>query len=479
MERIALVDDLFLWLEARQQPLHVAGLQIFSLPPDAPANYIQQTAEFMRECAQPLPPFDQHIVERRFGSYWDRDTAFDINHHFRHVALPKPGGVKELLTFVSCEHSNLLDRSRPLWEVHLIEAVHGRHFALYTKIHHALMDGVSAMYLSMRCLSPDPNQRDMPPMWQTQLPVNHSQPISQSLLGSLKSRASKMGGQLGAQLGTLRPVISLLYKTYKEAQENPELANAFKAPPSRLNQPITGSRRFAAESYGRARLKKLAVRTNSTCNDIILAMCGTALRNYLRSIDSLPEQPLISMVPVSLRKEDSFGGNQVAMILANLATHKENPLERLAITKQSMEEAKETFQGMTKEQATNYTAALLAPSFIPLLTGFLPKWLAFNVVISNVPGSKQTLYWNGAKQERHYPVSAIANHMALNITIISYEDRYEFGLVGCRRTLPSMQRLLQYLEDALLELEQLLGVSSPSPKNKRRVKSKPLTGKVI
>lgn len=468
MERISLTDDLFLWLEHRQQPLHVAGLQIFSLPPDAKPGHIQEIAEQMRACTKPVVPFDQHIVERRLGNCWDHDDSFDINHHFRHVALPKPGDIKELFTFVSCEHSNLLDRSRPLWETYLIEGVKGKHFALYTKIHHALMDGVSAMYLSMHCLSPDPGQMDMPPMWQTQLPKHVKEGQQQrNILSSFRGAASL----LGTQLGTIRPVISMLMETLKAARKNPETANVFKAPQSRLNQPITGSRRFAAESYKRARLKEIAVRTQSTTNDIILAMCGTALRRYLQSLDSLPEQPLISMVPVSLRKEESFGGNEVAMILANLATHKEDPMERLAITKDSMNESKDRFKRMTKEQATNYTAALLTPSFLPLLTGWMPKWLAFNVVISNVPGSSKTLYWNGAKQERHYPVSAITNHMALNITIISYEDRFEFGIVGCRRTLPSMQRLLNYLDDALLELEELLGVPSHAHRKPKKEKT--------
>ena len=132
-----------------------------------------------------------------------------------------------------------------------------------------------------------------------------------------------------------------------------------------------------------------------------------------------------------------------------------------------MEEAKEKFHRMNKDEAINYTALTLAPSGITLLTGLLPKWLAFNVVISNVPGPDKTQYWNGARLERFYPVSAIVNHMALNITIISYEGRLEFGIVGCRRTLPSMQRLLQYLDDALIELETDLGLHKPVKRNKK------------
>lgn len=466
MKKLSLLDDLFLWMERRHQPMHVAGLLIFELPKDAPPNYVSQLAEQMRGCDKPTYPFDQRLVERWSGNCWDHDAAFDINHHFRHVALPKPGGIKELLQFVSIEHGNLLDRSRPLWESYLIEAMHGRHFAMYTKIHHSVLDGVSAMRTTMRMLGSDPNERDMPPIWQMSPSKRllQEQP-AESLLSTLKMAGTVVGGQLS----TIKPVASALYDTLKAARQNPEYANVFKAPACRLNQPITGSRRFAAQSFGRGRLKAIAEKTGSTTNDIILAMCGSALRHYLQSYDCLPDLPLVAMVPVSLRKDDSIGGNQVGVILANMATHVKGSLNRLAVIKQSVDEAKEKFHRMSKEEATNYTALTLAPSGLTLLTGLMPKWLAFNVVISNVPGPSESKYWNGAKLERFYPVSAIVNNMALNITIISYEDRLEFGVVGCRRTLPSMQRLLQYLDDALLELEADLGLGKPPGKGRRSV----------
>ncbi|MBA53987.1 MAG: wax ester/triacylglycerol synthase family O-acyltransferase [Pseudomonadales bacterium] len=464
MKKLSLLDDLFLWLERRHQPMHVAGLLIFSYPKGSPADYVTRLAEQMRQCSEPTYPFDQRLVERWRGNVWEHDPVFDINHHFRHVALPRPGGIKELLTFVSIEHSNLLDRSRPLWESYLIEAMNGRHFAIYTKVHHSLLDGISGMRATMRMLGDDPNRLDMPPIWQ--MPPSKRMLRDQPTEGLL-STLRLAGSVVGSQLSTVRPVVSALYDTIKAARENPEYANVFKAPPCRLNQPITGSRRFAAQSFERSRLKAIAEKTGSTTNDIILAICGSALRHYLLSYDCLPEQPLVAMVPVSLRKDDSIGGNQVGVILANLATHVKGSLNRLEVIKQSVEEAKEKFHRMNKDEAINYTALTLAPSGITLLTGLLPKWLAFNVVISNVPGPDKTQYWNGARLERFYPVSAIVNHMALNITIISYEGRLEFGIVGCRRTLPSMQRLLQYLDDALIELETDLGLHKPVKRNKK------------
>ena len=175
-------------------------------------------------------------------------------------------------------------------------------------------------------------------------------------------------------------------------------------------------------------------------------------------------------MPISLRKDDSVGGNQVATILANLGTHIDDPLERFEVIRQSVIEGKNRFADMTPEQIVDYTALTLAPSGFAMLTGLMPQWLAFNVVISNVPGPKELCFWNGARLEHVFPVSAIVNHMALNITLISYHDKLEFGVVGCGRTLPSLQRLLNHMEQELEALEAAVGLA-PEPQGKRSVRA--------
>lgn len=465
MERISLLDDLFLWLERRSQPMHVAGLMILEKPEGASSGFVSDLVDFMREHRQPSEPFNLRVKNKRFGHYWEVDKNFDLDHHFRHVALPKPAGVKELLTFVSIEHSNLLDRNRPLWESYLIEGVNRRHFAIYDKVHHSMLDGVSGVRHAMRLFGIDPEKREMPPTWQLppyQPPASAEEAITGGRLRALKDLASNAA----RQIRTVPNLTKALYKTVKQASSDPEYAAIYKAPACKLNEPITGSRRFVAQSYDRARVKAIADRTRSTSNDVILALCGTVLRNYLLSMDALPEQPLISLVPMSLRTDDSIGGNQVAAILANLGTHKADPLERLDTVKQSVEQAKERYAAMTREEIINYTALMLAPTGLTVMTGLMPQWQAFNVIISNVPGPTKSLYWNGARLERYYPVSIISNHMALNITLVSYEDRLEFGIVGCRRTLPSLQRLLGLFDDALVELEREVGIEELKP-NKR------------
>ena len=201
------------------------------------------------------------------------------------------------------------------------------------------------------------------------------------------------------------------------------------------------------------RIKALCKKFDATVNDVVLAICGSALRDYLISQHALPDQPLIAMVPVSIRQDDSEGGNQIAMILANLGTHIADPYNRLEVIKHSVQTAKNRFKQMTPEEMLNYTALTMAPTGLNMLTGLAPKWRAFNVVISNVPGPKKDLYWNGARLEGMYPVSIPIDHIALNITLVSYTDQLEFGLTACRRTLPSMQRLLDYIDNGIHELE--------------------------
>jgi diacylglycerol O-acyltransferase / wax synthase len=442
-------DQLFLFLERRQQPMHVAGLQLFSFPKDAGPKYISELAQQMRECCRPVRPFNQRLKYRFGQPFWVEDKHFDIDAHFRHEALPKPGRIRELLALVSAEHSNLLDRERPLWEAHLIEGIRGKRFALYTKVHHSVVDGVSAMRMGMRALSPDPNERDLPPVWaherkQRSMPSNPVEAMSG--LASLTAGLSK-------QVATVPALVREVYSVMQKAKKDPDYVSIFQAPQSQINERITGSRRFAAQSFSLARIRQIGKAFNCTINDIVLAICGSALRDYLISQNALPNAPLIAMVPISLRQDDSAEGNQIATILANLGTHIADPANRLRVIKASVEEAKARYQQMSPTEILNFTALMLAPTFINLMTGLAPGMQAFNVVISNVPGPKEPLYWNGAKLEGMYPVSIVLDRIALNITLTSYGDQLEFGLIGCRRTLPSMQRMLDYLEHGIRELE--------------------------
>ena len=455
MKTLSPVDQLFLYLEKRQQPMHVAGLQLFSFPEGAGPKYVSELARSIREYSSPEPPFNQRLT-RRFGQYqWMEDQQFDMDHHFRHEALPKPGRIRELLSLVSAEHSNLLDRERPLWEAHLIEGIRGRQFALYTKVHHSVVDGISAMRMGMRALSPDPEERDLPPVWAYK-PKKRGRGLPSNPVDAVSSLARLTTGA-SRQIATVPALAREIYSVTQKAKDDPNFVSIFQAPDTILNQCITGSRRFAAQSYSLDRLKRLSGAFNCTLNDVVLSMCGHALREYLISQNALPDRPLIAMVPMSLRKDDSAGGNQIAMILANLGTHICDPANRLRVVQASVREAKKRFSQMSPEEILNFTALSMAPTGLNLLTGLAPKWRAFNVIISNVPGPREPLYWNGARLEGMYPVSIVLDRIALNMTLTSYRGQIEFGLIACRRTLPSMQRLLDYLEQSIRELETAAG----------------------
>lgn len=456
MKPLSLADQLFLWMEKRQQPMHVGGLHLLSFPEGAGPKYVSELAEYMSTFQQPIAPFNQRLVQRFGRYYWDEDKQFDLEHHFRHSALPKPGRIRELLSLVSVKHSALMDRERPMWEVHLIEGIQGKRFALYYKVHHCMLDGVAAMRMGMRLMSEDPSVRDQPPLWAMPKKQRTHHPVEGSdFIRSL----TDIAGMAGKQISTVPTLIKEVSHAVKQARTNPDYTTAFEAPPSILNQRITGSRRFAAQSYPIERFKAIAKKADATLNDVVMAVCGSALRNYLISLNALPEKPLIAMVPMSMRRDDSDQGNQIAMILARLGTDISDPAERLYAIKRSVKESKDRIASMSLEEAINYTALTLAPAGLNMLTGLSSRLQAFNVVISNVPGPKNPLYWNGARVEGMYPVSIPLDRIALNITLVSYVDSLEFGFTACRRTLPSMQRLLDYVEEGIKELEDAVGRS--------------------
>ncbi|RLU02162.1 MAG: wax ester/triacylglycerol synthase family O-acyltransferase, partial [Ketobacter sp.] len=331
MKPLSATDNLFLMLEKRQQPTHIAGLQLYDFPEGAPANYVSRFAEELRQYNQPVAPFNQRVTYRFGRPYWKADSQFDLEHHFRHVALPKPGRIRELLALISAEHSNQMDRERPLWESYLIEGFKGRRFAVYSKQHHALMDGVSAMRLGTKMLSTDPNERNMPPVWAFDLKSKSDAKLTNRLDATTLVAAARAG--IRNNLTAIPHVAKSVRDAWRKSKTDSAYTSIFQAPQCVLNDRITGSRRFAAESFSLARIRAIAKAFDATINDVVLAICGSALRDYLLDQNALPDQPLIAAIPVSLREDESIGGNQIVTILANLGTHTPDPAQRIQIVK--------------------------------------------------------------------------------------------------------------------------------------------------
>lgn len=453
MKLLTPVDQFFLFMENRTQPMHVGGLQLFSLPPGEDNRYVGALVEQIRAMASVQPPFNQRL-QFRLGQYsWQEDPLFDLEYHVRHAALPYPGRIRELLSLISTEHSHHLDRQRPLWQWHLIENIEGGRVAIFTKVHHAMMDGVSAMRLVERSMTADPQRTGMPPVWATP----SRKPMVRGASADWLQAVLPLLNASGRQIAALPSVARELLKTVYRASRHPHYRSLFQAPRSLLNGPITGARRFAAEDFAMQRLQALHRSLGATLNDLVLAMCAGALRRYLSELNALPQRSLVAVVPMSLRHDDSAEGNQVGMILCSLATDQADPEVRLRAIQGSIEEGKKRFAAMSAEEILNYTALSLAPAAFHLLTGLAPGWQTFNLVISNVPGPRRPQYWNGLRLEGLFPASIAMQRLALNITVTSYANSLSFGLIGCRETLPHMQRLLIHLEQSLAELESVAG----------------------
>lgn len=448
-------DSVFLTAETRETPMHVGGLQLFK----PPADFAGTSDLFRRLIAEPdvAPLFAKRPVRSlaTAGQWaWQRDKEFDIEHHVRHNSLPKPGRVLELLALCSRLHSTLLDRKRPLWEFHLIEGLADGRFAIYFKMHHALVDGVSAQRLLQNILTRDPDVRDRPAPWAVPPrrlnAAEHRPPVGPQALRSALDLATEAAGLPGALAATL-----------SRAWKDQSAPVSFAAPRTMFNVPITGSRRFAAQSWPLERVAGINKATDSTVNDVVLAMCSGALRRYLLELDALPEVPLISMVPVALKvKGHREAGNAVGAVMCNLATHLDDPGERLAVIRSSMRDGKRALSGMTPMQIVALTGLGMSPLILQGIPGYKELFRPpFNIIISNVPGPRSALYLNGAELDGLYPLSIPYHGQALNITCTSYHNEIAFGLTGCRRTVPHLQRLLAFLDGELTALEQAAGLT--------------------
>jgi diacylglycerol O-acyltransferase len=462
MQALSPTDSAFLWMETRNQPMHVAGLNIFTPPAGSDPDYVNQLLADWGEHPKAIAPFNLRPVLRMGLWYWEEDDEFELDYHLRHLALPQPGRIRELLAMVSRLHGNLLDRNRPLWETYVIEGLPGGRFATYTKIHHALVDGVTGarMATNAMCLNASEHKA---PTWAipfTHHPAGRRKSAPPGLLQQL-SNVAKAGKQILPGIG------SGLWDIVRATYADGATALPFQAPPTPFNVEISGSRRFASQSYSIARFKQIGEATGATVNDVTLAICAGALREYLLAQNKLPKKPLVAMVPVSLHGETDAGGNQVSLLLASLATHIADPVKRLKRIVESTSQAKERLTKMPRLQKLAHGITSISPFGAGMVTGTAEKHPLFNLVISNVPGPRETLYLNGARLDEVYPVSIPTHYLALNITISGYGDNLGFGYIACRRSVPALQRMLDYTNNAITELEAALGISPQAAKTSK------------
>lgn len=463
MKRMSVLDSSWLMVESEDTPMHVGNLLIFSLPEGAPETFLRDMVERMKNAGEVQAPWQYKLFSgsklgRTFAPGWVVDHKLDLDYHVRHSALPKPGSERELGVLVSRLHSHPLDFSRPLWECHIIEGLENNRFAMYTKMHHSMIDGISGVRLLQKILSADPTQLEMTPPWCVE--PSKRRPSSGESVSSIQGAFTQAVEALKIQAGSTPRLLGAVAKLASAARKKDDsaLTAPFVGPQSILNNRITGQRRFATQHYEIDRLKAICRETDSSLNDVVLQICGTALRRFLLEQDKLPEHPLTAGIPVNIRPADDEGtGTAISFMIASLATDEPDPLARLEQIKASTQKAKEHLQSLPRHILNQYTMLLMSPYIMQLVSGLGGRMRpVFNVTISNVPGPQEALYYEGAQLQAMYPVSLVTHGGALNITCLSYAGALNFGYTGCRDTLPSMQRLAVYTGEALEELEQLL-----------------------
>ena len=449
-------DSMFLLAETREHPMHVGGLQLFTPPDGAGPDFVREVLDSFR--SHEVSPLFRKRPSEPVGSlgntWWKVDDAIDLEYHVRHSAVPQPGRIRELLQLTSRWHGSLLDRHRPLWEAHVVEGLADGRFAVYSKVHHSMVDGVGALRLMQRSLSDDENARDCVPPWALLSRSSSGAKKGVDPMGLLRAGADVVGDVAGLLPASLR----IANQVVRDGD-----VTLPRAPKTILNGPVGGARRFAAQSWEIERIQRVAKSSATTLNDVVLAMVSGALRQYLLDQHALPDDPMTAMVPISLAlRADSAGGsdggNSVGAIVVNLATDREHGATRLEEIAYSSRSAKKIMGDLSPTQILAFSALQMLPLAMTPIPGFVRyTHPPFNVIISNVPGPKEQMYFNGARLEGMYPVSIVLDGQALNITLTSRDKHLDFGLIGCRRSVPHLQRLLTHLETSLAELEESWG----------------------
>lgn len=448
MQALSITDHLFFLLESDKQPMHVTGLCLFELPDDAKDDFVKTLVrQITTSEIKATPPFNQLLKNRAF---WMNDEHFDIRRHIKYHKLDD-GSEQALLAYASDEHARTLDRSRPLWECHVIDGLNPtqeglpHRFAIFLKMHHAMADGVAAMRLFERSLSTSPDEEFAWQFWSAQ---KRAKPKSRH------TTKPKIRSLIKEQISTIKPVIKTLIDDFGS---RPKCAvSTLSTPPSLFNQRISKARFLTTQSFDKARFVAIAKHFHVSTNDVILAVCAGALRDYLSAKNALPDKPLTAFVPISLRQDDSHTGNQLSFLLANLATHQSDDIARLNDIQASITDGKNRFSCLTQAQIINYSLLSYGWAGINLATRLAPAKQAFNLIISNIPSDGAPRYLNGAKLTHIFPASVLLDGQALNITLANHQDKLDFGITACPTTLPDIDQLPTLMESQLARYEKHL-----------------------
>lgn len=499
MKQLTGVDANFLYMETESVFGHVSSLSIYERPSPDYDPYEEWKAQVGARLHL-LEPLTRRLRSVPFNldhPFWVQDPDFDLDFHIRHTAVPAPGSDAQIAKLVSRIIGRPLDRSRPLWESYVIEGLGPDRFGILTKIHHAAVDGASGAELLTLMLDASPEGDDIPPP----PPATDPEPLptdAEMLAAAANSLARKPGRMLVLSSRTVRafgettnnpiltaagrqlrsqlrgPLGAVLNIGRRREQEIDEASDARPlpgaAPRVSFNGSITPHRSFAFRSVQLETIKDIKNALGATVNDVVMAVCAGGLRAYLDARNELPDTPLVSMVPVSIRtgEEADRWTNRVSGIFANLPTDEADPLERIRKVHESMVMAKGLHDAIPADVLTGF-ADFPSPALFTRASRMSTRFQfgdrlnpTVNLVISNVPGPREPLYSAGAKLAHYIPVSTIAEGQGLNITVQSYLDTLDFGLVGCAELVPDIDDLADAIVADLESLAELAGASTAS-----------------
>ena len=468
MQRLTGLDASFLYLETPSSHMHVAGLMILDPSTAEGGVDLDRVKEVYGQRLHLAPPFRRRLAEVPFGLHhplWIEDPDFDLDYHIRSTALPAPGTKEQLATLVGRLSAIPLDRTRPLWEVWVIEGLEDGNVAVLSKVHHAAIDGASGneMTVALLDLTPEIARHEPEEPW-----VPDRVPTDAELLGYAASSLARQPLRVARALGKTTGAALAVRRRNRETPNLEPPPSPFSAPRTSFNTAITPRRSFAFSSVSLSQVKAVKNATGSTVNDVVLALCAGALRSYLEAHDEQPDGPLVAMVPVSVRTEDQKDalGNQVTSMFASLATDVDDPVKRLEVIHDCMAEVKEQQKAIGAETLGDW-AEFAAPALAGRAARLYSRTRMadrhrplFNVTISNVPGPPFPLYSIGAEMVANYPVGPIMDGGGLNMTVMSYRDQLDFGLQACPDVLPDLWSLADALPEALDDLTRATGVDA-------------------
>jgi WS/DGAT/MGAT family acyltransferase len=495
MKQLSGLDAAFLYMETPNTYGHVNALAIYERPSpdfDPYAAVYERYASLIGH----LEPFRRRVVEVPFNldhPYWIDDPHFDLDFHVRQIGLAPPGAADQLAEQVARIIARPMDRTRPLWEVYVIEGLGDGRWAMLSKTHHATIDGAAGVIM-LKMVTGETADAEWPyehVEWEgEELPtdsellkrsINHllSNPVKGARLSLrvLRNFAESAGlNNLGELASRSRELITSTAGRSEQANAVSEQVKRVSmplssAPPTPWNKSVGPDRRFAMRSESLSNIKRLKDATGGTVNDVVMAICAGALREYLLRHDCLPDEPLRAMVPVSVRTglEEDPWTNRVSSIIAELPTNCDDPLERVLLCKAAMGEAKQQLDLVPADviaEATDVTSPVIATAAVRLMARLSDRVnMPINVVISNVPGPREDLYFAGAKLDHYIPVSTISNGVGLNITVHSYGDQLDFGLVSDRELVPDLWDLVDLHIDEVARLFEASGAEWAVPQS--------------